>query len=164
MQPVFAPTVYSGGALQAVPDARHFEGYQPGILRHCPGGATQPPPDGSAPVRGRGLPNHRRPARPMRRLIYICLFVAIVPWIVIGIVREATDDDTKDHYFVRAIFDNASSIVSGEDVKVAGVPVGVVSEHGRDRRQEGRGHAPDRRREVHARSRRTPPARSASRA
>jgi ABC-type transporter Mla subunit MlaD len=63
----------------------------------------------------------------MRRLIYICLFVAIVPWIVIGIVREATDDDTNDHYFVRAIFDNASSIVSGEDVKVAGVPVGVVS-------------------------------------
>jgi ABC-type transporter Mla subunit MlaD len=64
----------------------------------------------------------------MRRLIYICLFVAIVPWIVIGIVREATDDDTKDHYLVRAIFDNASTIVPGEDVKVAGVPVGVVSE------------------------------------
>jgi ABC-type transporter Mla subunit MlaD len=64
----------------------------------------------------------------MRRLIYICLFVAIVPWIVIGIVREATDDDTRDHYFVRAIFDNASTIVPGEDVKVAGVPVGVVAE------------------------------------
>jgi phospholipid/cholesterol/gamma-HCH transport system substrate-binding protein len=64
----------------------------------------------------------------MRRLIYICLFVAIVPWIVIGIVREATDDDTKDHYFVRAIFDNASTIVPGEDVKVAGVPVGIVSD------------------------------------
>ena len=64
----------------------------------------------------------------MRRLIYICLFVAIVPWIVIGIVREATDDDTKDHYFVRAVFDNASTIVPGEDVKIAGVPVGVVSD------------------------------------
>ena len=64
----------------------------------------------------------------MRRLIYICLFVAIVPWIVIGIVREANDDDTKDHYFVRAVFDNASSIVPGEDVKVAGVPVGIVSD------------------------------------
>src|SRR3954449_3639537 len=63
----------------------------------------------------------------MRRLIYICLFVAIVPWIVIGIVRESTDDDTKDHYFVRAIFDNASTIVPGEDVKIAGVPVGIVS-------------------------------------
>jgi ABC-type transporter Mla subunit MlaD len=64
----------------------------------------------------------------MRRLVYIALFVAIAPWIVIGIVREATDDDTKDHYFVRAIFDNASTLVAGEDVKVAGVPVGVVSE------------------------------------
>ena len=64
----------------------------------------------------------------MRRLVYIALLVAIVPWIVIGIVREATDDDTKDHYFVRAVFDNASTLVAGEDVKVAGVAVGVVSE------------------------------------
>jgi ABC-type transporter Mla subunit MlaD len=62
----------------------------------------------------------------MRRLVYICLFVAIAPWIVIGVVREATDDDTKDHYFVRAIFDNASNLVEGEDVKVAGVPVGAI--------------------------------------
>jgi ABC-type transporter Mla subunit MlaD len=62
----------------------------------------------------------------MRRLVYICLFVAIAPWIVIGIVREATDDDTNDHYFVRAIFDNASNLVEGEDVKVAGVPVGAI--------------------------------------
>jgi ABC-type transporter Mla subunit MlaD len=64
----------------------------------------------------------------MRRLVYIGLLVAIVPWIVIGIVREATDDDTRDDYLVRAIFDNASTLVSGEDVKVAGVPVGVVSD------------------------------------
>ncbi len=64
----------------------------------------------------------------MRRLVYICLLVAIVPWIVIGIVREATDDDTRDAYFVRAVFDNASTLVPGEDVKVAGVPVGVVSD------------------------------------
>ena len=62
----------------------------------------------------------------MRRLVYICLFVAIAPWIVIGIVREANDDDTDDHYYVRAIFDNASNIVEGEDVKVAGVPVGAI--------------------------------------
>jgi virulence factor Mce-like protein len=63
----------------------------------------------------------------MRRLIYICLFVAIVPWIVIGIARESTDNDKLEHYYVRAIFDNAASLVDGEDVKVAGVPVGVVS-------------------------------------
>ena len=66
----------------------------------------------------------------MRRLVYICLFVAIAPWIVIGIVREATDDDTRDHYYVRAIFDNASNLVEGEDVKVAGVPVGAIERLG----------------------------------
>ena len=64
----------------------------------------------------------------MRRFIYLGLLVALLPWIVIGIVRETTDDDTKDHYFVRAIFDNASTLVAGEDVKVAGVPVGVISD------------------------------------
>jgi ABC-type transporter Mla subunit MlaD len=64
----------------------------------------------------------------MRRFVYLGLLVAILPWIVIGIVRESTDDDTKDHYFVRAIFDNASTIVVGEDVKIAGAPVGVISD------------------------------------
>jgi ABC-type transporter Mla subunit MlaD len=64
----------------------------------------------------------------MRRLILLGLFVAIAPWIVIGIVREATDNDADDHYFVRAIFDNASTLVTGQDVKIAGVPVGVVQE------------------------------------
>jgi ABC-type transporter Mla subunit MlaD len=64
----------------------------------------------------------------MRRFVYLGLLVALLPWIVIGIVRETTDDDTADHYFVRAIFDNASTLVPGEDVKVAGVPVGVISD------------------------------------
>ena len=64
----------------------------------------------------------------MRRFVYLGLIVAILPWIVIGVVREATDDDTRDHYFVRAIFDNASTLVTGEDVKIAGAPVGVVSD------------------------------------
>ena len=62
----------------------------------------------------------------MRRLVYLGLFAALMPWIVIGIVREATDDDTKGQYLVRAVFDNASTLVEGEDVKVAGVPVGIV--------------------------------------
>jgi ABC-type transporter Mla subunit MlaD len=62
----------------------------------------------------------------VRRLVYICLFVALAPWIVIGIVREVTDDDRDDAYFVRAIFDNASNLVEGEDVKVAGVAVGAI--------------------------------------
>ena len=64
----------------------------------------------------------------MRRFVYLALAVAILPWIVIGVVREITDDDTKQHYFVRAIFDNASTLVEGEDVKIAGAPVGVISD------------------------------------
>ena len=53
--------------------------------------------------------------------------MALLPWIVIGIVR-AGEDDTGQHYYVRAIFDNASTLVAGEDVKVAGVKVGKISE------------------------------------
>ena len=63
----------------------------------------------------------------MRRFVYLGLIVALLPWVVIGVVRAATDDETKNHYLVRAIFDNASTLVLGEDVKVAGAPVGVIS-------------------------------------
>jgi phospholipid/cholesterol/gamma-HCH transport system substrate-binding protein len=64
VQPVFSPTVYQNGQLVAVPQARHFEGYQPGILRHCPGGATQPPPDGSAPIAAEGCDTSDVPPGP----------------------------------------------------------------------------------------------------
>ena len=63
----------------------------------------------------------------MRRLVYIGLAVALLPWLVIGLVNLGGEEDRDDHYFVRAVFDNASDMVEGEDVKVAGVPVGVVS-------------------------------------
>ena len=45
---------------------------------------------------GARLRHRRHPARPMRRLVYIACSWRSCPWIVIGIVREATDDDTKD--------------------------------------------------------------------
>jgi phospholipid/cholesterol/gamma-HCH transport system substrate-binding protein len=64
----------------------------------------------------------------MRRFVYLGLVVALLPWIAIGIVRASTDDEAKNHYLVRAIFDNASTLVLGEDVKVAGAPVGVISD------------------------------------
>jgi phospholipid/cholesterol/gamma-HCH transport system substrate-binding protein len=54
VQPVFSPTVYSGGSLTAVPFAQHFQGWQDRILRHCPGGSTQPAPDGSNPEPAEG--------------------------------------------------------------------------------------------------------------
>ena len=40
----------------------------------------------------------------MRRLIYLGLFAALMPWVGIGIVRAATDDDTQGQYLVRAVF------------------------------------------------------------
>ena len=64
----------------------------------------------------------------MRRLIWIALAVAIVPWLVIGVVNATGKEDRGDAYFVRAIFDNASSLVQGEDVKIAGAAVGVVDD------------------------------------
>ncbi len=62
----------------------------------------------------------------MRRLIWIALAVAIVPWLVIGVVNATGNEDRGSAYFVRAIFDNASSLTQGEDVKIAGAAVGVV--------------------------------------
>ena len=68
------------------------------------------------------------PARPVRRLVILGLTVAILPWLVVGVIDATGGEDRGDHYFVRAIFDNAANLVQGEDVKVAGVPVGVVEE------------------------------------
>jgi phospholipid/cholesterol/gamma-HCH transport system substrate-binding protein len=64
VQPVFSPTVYENGQLTAVPFSRHFEGYEPGVLRHCPGGATQSPPDGSAPAAAPGCDTSDVPPGP----------------------------------------------------------------------------------------------------
>ncbi|MBA2630319.1 MAG: MCE family protein [Thermoleophilaceae bacterium] len=62
----------------------------------------------------------------MRRLIWLGLAVAILPWLVIGVVDATGEQDREDAYFVRAIFDNAASLVEGEDVKIAGAVVGLV--------------------------------------
>ena len=62
----------------------------------------------------------------MRRLIWIALAVAVVPWLVIGAVEAVGEEDRDNAYFVRVIFDNASSLVAGEDVKIAGAVVGAV--------------------------------------
>jgi ABC-type transporter Mla subunit MlaD len=128
VHPMFLPASYSetGGLLTAHEPSQKLDGFQKGANNRCPGGNVQPPPDGSAALADRRVRHVLDAARPMRRLVYICLFVAIAPWIAIGIAREASDDDTQDHYYVRAIFDNAANLVEGEDVKVAGVPVGAI--------------------------------------
>src|SRR3954470_8122006 len=60
----------------------------------------------------------------MRRLASIVLLVIAVPAILV--LALGASDSTSGSYQVRAIFDNASFAVPGEDVKVAGVKVGKV--------------------------------------
>jgi len=55
VMPVFSPARRNpDNTLTALPPQQRTEGYRRGILRHCPGGSVQPPPDGSAPVAAEG--------------------------------------------------------------------------------------------------------------
>jgi phospholipid/cholesterol/gamma-HCH transport system substrate-binding protein len=55
VMPTFSPARRNpDNTLEALPAQQRTEGYQRGILRHCPGGSVQPPPDGSAPVAAEG--------------------------------------------------------------------------------------------------------------
>jgi phospholipid/cholesterol/gamma-HCH transport system substrate-binding protein len=50
VMPVFGPARRNAdNTLTMLPPQQRLEGYERGILRHCPGAAVQPPPDGSAP-------------------------------------------------------------------------------------------------------------------
>jgi ABC-type transporter Mla subunit MlaD len=53
--------------------------------------------------------------------------VFVVALIVAGVVSIGAGDDDDGEYKVRAIFNNASFLIPGEDVKVAGAKVGKVS-------------------------------------
>jgi phospholipid/cholesterol/gamma-HCH transport system substrate-binding protein len=55
VQPVFSPARRgSGNTLEFLDPQLRTEGFERGILRHCPGGSVQPPPDGSAPRQAEG--------------------------------------------------------------------------------------------------------------
>ncbi len=61
----------------------------------------------------------------MRRLALIG--VALVAVAVVAIVLVSSSSGGGDPYQVRAIFDDASFAVQGEDVRIAGAPVGTIS-------------------------------------
>lgn len=53
--------------------------------------------------------------------------IAIVAGLVIAVLlMTAAGDDDGDAYLVRAVFDNGSFVIPGEDVKIAGVKVGQI--------------------------------------
>ena len=70
-------------------------------------------------------------------------------------------DDDGGGYEVRAIFDNVTNLVPGEDVRVAGGKVGVVDSLDVADRNKAAVVAEDHRQPLHARSARTPSAPSA---
>ena len=60
----------------------------------------------------------------MRRIAgFLVLVIAVTGVVVLG---SGAGDESGDGYRVRAIFDNAFSIIEGEDVRVAGVNVGKI--------------------------------------
>ena len=63
VMPVFSPTRLNRGQHARRDAARSsaLEGFERGICRHCPGGAIQPPPDGSAPWPSEGCDPSRLP-------------------------------------------------------------------------------------------------------
>lgn len=65
-----------------------------------------------------------------RRLAGLLGIVALVVVVVFATGAAGSGDDGRggDGYHVRAVFDNASFLVAGEDVKIAGVKVGEIVE------------------------------------
>jgi len=65
VMPVFSPARRTAGnTLEFLPPQNRTEGFESGILRHCPGGSVQPPPDGSAPVVAEGCDPDDTPPGP----------------------------------------------------------------------------------------------------
>ncbi len=61
-------------------------------------------------------------SRPVKRLLAGGFLVALLALLASG----AAGGGSEDRYLVRALFDNASTVIPGEDVRIAGVPVGVI--------------------------------------
>jgi phospholipid/cholesterol/gamma-HCH transport system substrate-binding protein len=65
VMPVFSPARRNtDNTLTALPHQERLQGFDTGILRHCPGGSVQPPPDGSAPQPAEGCDPEDTPPGP----------------------------------------------------------------------------------------------------
>src|SRR5215218_916228 len=68
-------------------------------------------------------PRRRAPRTMIKRLL---LAAAVVAAVVLVVLLVAGGEDSSDGYRVRAIFDNGSFMVKGEQVRVAGANVGTI--------------------------------------
>ena len=105
-----------------------------GNLRRCPGAAAPPPADGSAPFVDSGpsanadcdpVPGREADAMSLGRKLLVTVAVGLLVGVLVAAAGGGEDDGT---YRVRAVFDNASFVIPGEDVKVAGVKVGTIDD------------------------------------
>lgn len=62
----------------------------------------------------------------MRRLLSIALLALVVG--TLSVLGSGAGDSADDGYKVRAIFNNAFSVIPGEDVKIAGVKAGKITD------------------------------------
>ena len=130
IQPIFNAFQFTdnpaGGVLTPIPPAQRFDALQTGALKRCPGAASQPPADGSAPYTdggGRRLrPGQCRPGHEARRRHRRSSLAVAVASCSSSRRAAATATPTR---CARSSTTPASSI-PGEDVKVAGVKVGKI--------------------------------------
>lgn len=94
--------------------------------RRAPRAAAPGPSAGAAGAPG---PTRRRRGRSAGAWVGLAALVALLA--VVASVLVFGDDDERgsgDRYLVRATFDNASFVIPGEDVKVAGVIAGKIDD------------------------------------
>jgi ABC-type transporter Mla subunit MlaD len=73
-----------------------------------------------------------------RAWIGLAVVVVVVLLVVVGLARSGGDDERSSAaaYRVRAVFDNASFVIPGEDVKVGGVIAGKIADVDLDARNK----------------------------
>jgi phospholipid/cholesterol/gamma-HCH transport system substrate-binding protein len=67
----------------------------------------------------------RDPARPVRRVLVAA--AVLFPLVAVAVIIATTSSGGTSAYQVRAVFDDASFAVPGEDVRIAGAPVGTIA-------------------------------------
>lgn len=72
---------------------------------------------------GPGRPSARRASPWGRRPVALAVAAGLALGMLVGVAANGSDGDD---YLVRAVFDNGSFVIPGEDVKVAGVVVGAI--------------------------------------